>query len=78
MTTNDYADSKTYTGFGTNEEGGIQYRTFDFYMLESIKKAITADDGTKIASDEEVSKMTDENKQIEYAKRRKRNKNTGR
>lgn len=70
-TTNDYADSKTYTGFGTNEEGGIQYRTFDFYMLESIKKAITADDGTKIASDEEVSKMTDENKQIEYAKREK-------
>lgn len=70
-TTNDHADSKTYTGFGTNEEGGIQYRTFDFYMLESIKKAITADDGTKIASDEEVSKMTDENKQIEYAKREK-------
>lgn len=66
----EYADSKTYTGFGTTEENNIQYRTFDFYMMENIKNAIfSAKDGTMIATD--VSNMTLEDKKAEYAKREK-------
>lgn len=71
QSSSDYADSKTYTGFETTEENGATYRTFNFFLLESIKKAITASDGTKIASDEDVNKMSEKEKQAEYAKREK-------
>lgn len=62
----DYADSKISTSFGTDNENNVKYRTFDFYMLESIKKAQSYDNNS-IAED--VSRMSEEDKRKEYAKR---------
>lgn len=62
----DYADSKISTSFGTDNENNVKYRTFDFYMLESIKKAQSYNNNS-IAED--VSRMSEEDKRKEYAKR---------
>lgn len=66
---NDYAHSIISTGFGTSNENRNTFRTFDFYMMESIKKAIKAEDDTFIIED--VSALSDDEKKAEYAKREK-------
>lgn len=62
----DYTQSNVSNRFATSNEGATTFRTFDFYMLESIKKAISTEDGS-IAAD--VSQMSIEEKKAEYAKR---------
>lgn len=64
----DYGDSKVSTGFGTDE---LNYRTFDFYMLESIKKAIpyTEEGGTTTSIAADVNSMPIDEQKAEYAKR---------
>ncbi len=62
----DYGESSVFTGFGTSNESGTNYRTFDFYMLENIKNS-KEHEGSSIASN--VGNLPDTDKRKEYAKR---------
>lgn len=57
------------TAFGTSEDK--EYRTFDFYLLENIKKSKTYEesDGTETSIASDVANLTQEDKKKEYAKR---------
>ena len=68
----DYGESSVFTGFGTSNESGTNYRTFDFYMLENIKNS-KEHEGSSIASN--VGNLPDTDKRKEYAKREEEVKN---
>lgn len=60
--------SVTSTAFGTSEDK--EYRTFDFYLLENIKKSKSYEEDGKITSiASNVANLPIEDKKKEYAKR---------